>query len=157
MVGTEWTAHANGFTHRLASSLQTLDLQSITNRIYIILDIAGFNRTGFVVCSYLVQALGMSVDEALAAFEDARPPGVKHERFVKELHRRFDNHRWGSGHSTVGSETAASIGGFSQPRASFEGSVGSMQSDFKGVAEHLQRRTPIRQVLHAVLVHTVLQ
>lgn len=109
--------------------------------------IAGFNRTGFVVCSYLVQALGMSVAEALAAFEQARPPGVKHERFVKELHRRFDNHRWGSGFSTVGSETAGSVGGFSQPRRSHDGSVGSMQSDFKGVAEHLQRQQfPSRQV-----------
>ena len=100
-----------------------------------------------MVCSYLVQALGMSVDEALAAFEEARPPGVKHERFVQELHRRFDNHRWGSGHSTVGSETAGSIGGFSQSRTSYEGSVGSVQSDFKGVAEHLQQKqqVPSRQ------------
>lgn len=62
---------------------------------------AGFNRTGFVVCSYLVQALGMSVDEALAAFEEARPPGVKHEKFVAELHRRFDSHRWGSGNVAI--------------------------------------------------------
>ncbi|KAL3161159.1 hypothetical protein ABBQ38_009530 [Trebouxia sp. C0009 RCD-2024] len=106
----------------------------------------GFNRTGFVVCSYLVQALGMSVNEALAAFEQARPPGVKHQRFVNELHRRFDNHRWGSGFSTVGSETAGSVGGFSHPRRSFDGSVGSMQSDFKGVAEHLQKQQqPSRQ------------
>ena len=102
--------------------------------------VSGFNRTGFVVCSYLVQALGMSVNEALAAFEEARPPGVKHERFVKELHRRFDNHRWGSGYSTAGSETAGSVGGFSQSRPSHSGSVGSMHSDFKGVAEHLQRQ-----------------
>ena len=109
----------------------------------------GFNRTGFVVCSYLVQALGMSVNEALVAFEQARPPGVKHERFVKELHRRFDNHRWGSGFSTVGSETAGSIGGFSQPRGSHDGSVGSMHSDFKGVAEHLQRQqVPSRQAVY---------
>lgn len=108
--------------------------------------IAGFNRTGFVVCSYLVQALGMTVDEALVAFEQARPPGVKHERFVKELHRRFDNHRWGSGFSTLGSDTAGSVGGFSQPRRSHEGSMGSMHSDFKGVAEHLQKQQlPARQ------------
>lgn len=92
------------------------------------------------MCSYLVQALGMSVDEALAAFEQARPPGVKHERFVKELHRRFDNQHYGSGHSTVGSDNVGSVGGFSQPRASHEGSVGSLHSDFKGVAEHLQRQ-----------------
>ena len=104
-----------------------------------------------MVCSYLVQALGMSVNEALAAFEQARPPGVKHERFVKELHRRFDNHRWGSGFSTVGSETAGSVGGFSHPRGSHDGSVASMQSDFKGVAEHLQRQqVPSRQAFTLV-------
>ena len=121
-------------------------MQYAVNTARALLFIAGFNRTGFVVCSYLVQALGMTVDEALAAFEQARPPGVKHERFVKELHRRFDNHRWGSGFSTLGSETAGSIGGFSQPRRSHEGSVGSMQSDFKGVAEHLQKQQlPARQ------------
>ena len=50
---------------------------------------AGFNRTGFVVCSYLVQACGLTVDEALEAFAAARPPGVKHERFVAELHERY--------------------------------------------------------------------
>lgn len=46
---------------------------------------AGFNRTGFVVCAYLIQVLGLSVPEALAAFADARPPGVKHEKFVVEV------------------------------------------------------------------------
>lgn len=115
-----------------------------------------------MVCSYLVQALGMSVNEALAAFEEARPPGVKHECFVKELHRRFDNHQWGSGHSTVGSETGGSVGGFSQSRTSYEGSVGSIQSDFKGVAEHLQRQQVIpgrsvlpKQAICALYLHNL--
>ncbi|KAK9822069.1 hypothetical protein WJX74_004729 [Apatococcus lobatus] len=49
----------------------------------------GFNRTGFVVCSYLIQACGLSVEAALAAFAAARPPGVKHEQFVAELHSRY--------------------------------------------------------------------
>ena len=35
----------------------------------------GFNRTGFVVCSYLVEELGYTIDEALQAFSDSRPPG----------------------------------------------------------------------------------
>ena len=30
---------------------------------------AGYNRTGFVVCAYLVQALGFSVDDALELFK----------------------------------------------------------------------------------------
>ncbi len=51
----------------------------------------GFNRTGFTLCSFLIQELGMTVDEALAAFQEARPPGVKHEDFISELRRRYEN------------------------------------------------------------------
>ena len=46
---------------------------------------AAFNRTGIVVCAYLIQECGMSVQQALAAFAAARPPGVKHEKFVVEV------------------------------------------------------------------------
>ena len=46
---------------------------------------AGFNRTGFVVCCYLIECCGLTVDEALDAFATARPPGVKHEAFRAEL------------------------------------------------------------------------
>ncbi|KAF8067198.1 pir-1 [Scenedesmus sp. PABB004] len=49
----------------------------------------GFNRTGFVVCSYLIEHCGLSVDEALASFAASRPPGVKHERFRDELRARY--------------------------------------------------------------------
>ncbi len=50
---------------------------------------AGFNRTGFVVCSYLCEAQGFSVGAALAAFAAVRPPGVKHEKFIAELYDRW--------------------------------------------------------------------
>jgi len=49
----------------------------------------GFNRTGFVVCSYLCQVCGMTVPEALESFAQARPPGVKHGKFVDELYARY--------------------------------------------------------------------
>eukprot|EP00889_Picochlorum_renovo_P003138 jgi/Picre1/30168/NNA_005537.t1 len=49
----------------------------------------GFNRTGFIVCSYLCQAHGMTVIEALASFAEARPPGVKHGKFIDELYARY--------------------------------------------------------------------
>ncbi|CAL8467586.1 g7124 [Coccomyxa elongata] len=51
----------------------------------------GFNRTGFVVCAYLIQVCRLNVQEALAAFGAARPPGVKHEKFVVELSRRYSS------------------------------------------------------------------
>ena len=47
--------------------------------------LAGFNRTGFVVCAYLILVCGLSVQEALGNFAAARPPGVKHEKFVVEV------------------------------------------------------------------------
>lgn len=50
---------------------------------------AGFNRTGFVVCSYLIEHCGLTVEQALDSFSKSRPPGVKHEKFRQELHRRY--------------------------------------------------------------------
>jgi hypothetical protein len=49
----------------------------------------GFNRTGFVLCCYLVEKCGMTAEEALEAFAVARKPGVKHERFREALRRRY--------------------------------------------------------------------
>lgn len=64
----------------------------------------GFNRTGFIVCSYLVEVAGMSIDEALDAFAAVRPPGVRHQDFVEELYCRY--HKPG-GPAFVSSSTAA--------------------------------------------------
>ncbi|KMS93555.1 hypothetical protein BVRB_030300, partial [Beta vulgaris subsp. vulgaris] len=47
----------------------------------------GFNRTGFLVCSYLCEVQGLDPDEAIERFRLARPPGIKHEHFIKELYR----------------------------------------------------------------------
>jgi protein-tyrosine phosphatase len=38
----------------------------------------GFNRTGFVICCWLIEEEGYSVKEALEAFKDARPNGIRH-------------------------------------------------------------------------------
>jgi len=56
----------------------------------------GFNRTGFVLCSYLCQAMGLSVEEALETFASARPPGVKHEKFVQALFERYGTEQSGT-------------------------------------------------------------
>ena len=40
-----------------------------------------------MVSAYLIQVCRLSVQEALACFGSARPPGVKHEKFVVELSR----------------------------------------------------------------------
>ena len=72
---------------------------------------AGFNRTGFTLCSYLVQVLGLAVDDALSAFNEARPPGVKHEDFVRELRRRYDAVQLPGGSSGCDEECSSSNNG----------------------------------------------
>ena len=38
----------------------------------------GFNRTGFVICCWLMEEVGYTVNEALEAFKNARPNGIRH-------------------------------------------------------------------------------
>eukprot|EP00039_Didymoeca_costata_P020469 m.341347 g.341347 ORF g.341347 m.341347 type:complete len:531 (+) comp20046_c0_seq1:189-1781(+) len=49
----------------------------------------GFNRTGFLIVCYLVEAWGFGVHEAVKAFATSRPPGIKHKNFVAELIKRY--------------------------------------------------------------------
>ncbi|TPX37948.1 hypothetical protein SeMB42_g06780 [Synchytrium endobioticum] len=50
----------------------------------------GFNRTGFMITSYLIEVEHYSVSDALAAFAQARPPGVKHLHFKDTLYTRYE-------------------------------------------------------------------
>lgn len=49
----------------------------------------GFNRTGFFLVSYLVERLGYCAQDAIEAFYNARPPGIRHSHFIDELHVRY--------------------------------------------------------------------
>lgn len=51
----------------------------------------GFNRTGFLIVSYMVERMDCSVEAALAAFAHARPPGIYKADYIKELFRRYDD------------------------------------------------------------------
>ena len=75
----------------------------------------GFNRTGFITVALLVEAHGLGVREALAAFAEARPPGIRHGKFVEELVRRY-----GDEHDTLPplpSSPGASHSGAVSPRS----------------------------------------
>lgn len=49
----------------------------------------GFNRTGFLICAYLVEKMDWSVEAAMAAFSQARAPGIYKGEYLKELFRRY--------------------------------------------------------------------
>ncbi|KAG5318222.1 MCE1 enzyme, partial [Pseudoatta argentina] len=51
----------------------------------------GFNRTGFLIISYLVEIDNTSVDAGLAEFATARPPGIYKADYIKELYKRYDD------------------------------------------------------------------
>lgn len=49
----------------------------------------GWNRTGYICAAYLVEELRYTASDALAAFAQARPPGIKHEHFLSEFLARY--------------------------------------------------------------------
>ncbi|XP_076243664.1 mRNA-capping enzyme-like [Calliopsis andreniformis] len=51
----------------------------------------GFNRTGFLIISYLVENDGTSVDAGLVEFASVRPPGIYKADYIQELYRRYDD------------------------------------------------------------------
>lgn len=50
----------------------------------------GFNRTGFLICCYLIERLGWTVREAVEGFKAAKLPGIKHPHFVDALYVRYE-------------------------------------------------------------------
>lgn len=51
----------------------------------------GFNRTGFLISSYLVEKHEFAVDAAIQMFAKARPPGIYKQDYIKELYRKYDD------------------------------------------------------------------
>lgn len=49
----------------------------------------GFNRTGFMICCYLAEVENVPVQEAIKAFAEARPNGIRHVHFINELVLRY--------------------------------------------------------------------
>ncbi|XP_022820848.1 mRNA-capping enzyme isoform X2 [Spodoptera litura] len=50
----------------------------------------GFNRTGFLLVSYMVEHLDCSVQAAIIEFARMRPPGIYKQDYLQELFRRYD-------------------------------------------------------------------
>lgn len=51
----------------------------------------GFNRTGFLIASYMVERLDFSIEAALSIFAKIRPPGIYKQDYINELFRRYDD------------------------------------------------------------------
>ncbi|XP_050441542.1 mRNA-capping enzyme-like [Adelges cooleyi] len=51
----------------------------------------GFNRTGFMIATYLIEVLDFDVTSALAQFAAARPPGIYKQDYIVELFQRYSD------------------------------------------------------------------
>nr|CDS26286.1 mrna capping enzyme [Hymenolepis microstoma] len=51
----------------------------------------GYNRTGFMIVSYLVEECQCSLEYALQLFAEARKPGIYKADYLKQLYTRFDD------------------------------------------------------------------
>lgn len=51
----------------------------------------GFNRTGFLIASYLVEQHDVSVGAAIQMFAQARPPGIYKQDYIIELYKRYED------------------------------------------------------------------
>ena len=49
----------------------------------------GFNRTGFFICSYLIEKENYGIQQAIDEFQVQRPPGIRHEHFIDTLFVRY--------------------------------------------------------------------
>ena len=49
----------------------------------------GFNRTGFMICCFMIEELGVPVNTAIERWAISRPPGLKHAHFRDELFLRW--------------------------------------------------------------------
>ena len=53
----------------------------------------GYNRTGLMICAYLIEEENVSVQEALKRFKDSRPPGIKHQNYIDKLILRYSEYK----------------------------------------------------------------
>jgi len=52
----------------------------------------GCNRTGYMICSFLVEVAQMGVAAAITTFKDARPPGIYKANYIQELCSVYNAH-----------------------------------------------------------------
>ncbi|KAJ6249682.1 mRNA-capping enzyme [Anaeramoeba flamelloides] len=50
----------------------------------------GYNRTGFMICCFLVEVMKLDLSEALNRFANSRPPGIYKQYYIDALAKRYE-------------------------------------------------------------------
>lgn len=51
----------------------------------------GYNRTGFLISAYLIEEEDWSLEQAVLAFSNARPPGIYKDHYINDLANRYNS------------------------------------------------------------------
>ena len=49
----------------------------------------GFNRTGYLICCYMVEVLDMAVEDAVEMYAGARPDGIYKDHYIQQLFTKY--------------------------------------------------------------------
>lgn len=75
--------------NRLREDIAALPSENERNRKVAVHCHYGYNRTGFFLASYLIEARGYGVQEAIDEFGKNRSPGIRHRHFIDTLFLRY--------------------------------------------------------------------
>lgn len=50
----------------------------------------GFNRTGYLICCYMVEKMDMAIEDAVELFTEARPDGIYKDHYIEQLFQKYD-------------------------------------------------------------------
>lgn len=120
---------------RVSEAVKTFMATAKENEYIAIHCAYGFNRTGFVICCFLVETCGTTPEEAMRRFAAARPPGMKHAHFQDELLERYSRR---SGTSKDGDDEESEEDAFKPSlaaRVSMRRSFDS-EPDFRNCVDH---------------------
>lgn len=83
----------------------------------------GLNRTGYLVCRYMIQRMGFTPEDAITAFEEARGYPMEREEYLKSLRRTTDSPKK-AGSSGNGGEHSNQDGSQNKDDPTFSGANG---------------------------------
>lgn len=81
------------FVDKYLEHLQSSDAENDDDKLIGVHCTHGLNRTGYLVCRYMIRRLGFTPEDAIAAFEKARGYPMEREEYLKSLRKNEDSPR----------------------------------------------------------------
>ncbi|KAK4192017.1 alkaline phosphatase [Podospora australis] len=107
----------------------------------------GFNRTGFLICCYLIEKENYPVQEAIDVFAKARPNGIKHKHFKDRLFVRKQTSKRASEQTPLLAETTTRRNSEDSHRLAEEEDAALHGTSLSSSSPSSSRRKSVREIL----------